>query len=179
MKIVGILLMVVVGVASGHSPAWGDTPDKATLSEVRHSLNKLLDDLLKMKQTNAKNPDPTSRKRMAASIDRALARVRAAMAGKKRSAMKKRAFSALLLALGKEPDPKKRLPLLRVKLGKDLVRAEQAVKLVKRFRVEERRIAAAALLWSRLLDVKQRPLLQRAVGNKAAQARLQQKLKFK
>ena len=179
MRIVGILLVVVVGVALGHSPAQGDAPDKATLSEVRLSINMLLDDLLKMKQANAKNSDTTSRKRMAASIDRALARVRAAIAGKKRKAMKKRAFSALLQALGKEPDTNKRLSLLRVKLGGDLVRAEQAVKLVKRFRAEERRIAVAALLWSRLLDVKQRPVLQRAVGGKAAQARLQQKLKFK
>lgn len=177
MRILGIL--VLVGALLGHGSASGDPTDKATLSEVRQSLNKLLADLLKMKQANAKNPDPASRKRMAASIDRALARVRAAVAGKKRSAMKPRAFSALLQALGKEPDPNKRLALLRVKLGAELVRADQAVKLVKRFRAERGRIAAAALLWTRLVDVKRRPVLQRAVGNKAAQARLQQKLKFK
>jgi hypothetical protein len=177
MRILGTLLLT--GLLLGHGAAHGAPADKATLTEVKQSLNKLLGDLLKMKQANTKNPDPSSRKRMAASIDRALARVRAAMAGKQRGAMKKRAFKALVKALGKEPDPKKRIALLRVKIGLDLVRADQAIKLVKGFRAEEGRIAAAALLWPQLVDVKQRPALQRAVGGKAAQARLQQKLKFK
>ena len=176
MRILGILL--VMGLLLGHGPARGAPADKATLSQVKQSLNRLLADLLKMKQANAKNPDATSRKRMAASIDRALARVHAAL-GETRGTMNPRVFTALLRALGKQPDPKKRLALLRAKIGGKLVRVEPAHKLDNGSRAVAGRIAAAALLWPRLVDVKQRPALQRAVGPKAAQAKLQQRLKFK
>jgi hypothetical protein len=153
-------------------------PTKPSVEQMHKQLNKLLNDLLAMQRSNAKNPDPTSRKRVAASIGRALIRVRAALAGKAEP-MDGRSFAALVRELRKQRDGAPRLAALRARIKGQLLSSEQAVRVARLFGAEAHRIGAAALLWWHLSDPRASARLTRAVGSKAAQAKLQQKLKFK
>lgn len=152
-------------------------PPKPSVEQMHKQLNKLLNDLLAMQRSNAKNPDPASRKRVAASIGRALIRVRAALAGKAEP-MDKRSFAALVRELRGQRDGAPRLAALRARVKGQLLSSEQAVRVAKLFGAEAHRITAAALLWWHLSDPAASDKLIRAVGSKAAQGKLQQKLRF-
>jgi hypothetical protein len=148
--------------------------------EIRESLRSLLADLQRMKQANASNPDPASRKVVGVSIERALRRVRAALEGTPGGgAMTGEELRRVTKQLRHERSAAARVRLLQQELAEQLVLSSQAAALVGLFTTEAHRIEAAAFLWERLVDRGKARVLLQAVGDKRAQARLLRRVRFK
>lgn len=157
------------------APARAPSPE-----ELRESLRALLADLQRMKQANASNPDPGSRKAVGESIERALRRVRAALEGTPGGgAMTAEDLRRLTKRLRRERNEAARARLLQQELAEHLVLSRQAAALVGLFAAEEHRIEVAAFLWERLVDRGKTRVLLQAVGDKRAQAKLLRRVRFK
>jgi len=176
LKVIVTVMAVVLG--QGEAPARKKAPPPSR-QDLRASLQRLLLDLAAMQRANVSNPDARSREKVAASIERAMIRVRAALEGKAQLAMTAQDHGKLLKQLSREKRPQSRIERLRQGTRMQLVSCEQAVALLQTFGSRSQRIAAAAYLWPRLADRRQLGLVLQAVGDKQARSELMRRVKFR